>query len=130
MNVELEYVPDIVLQKVIVPEVLEIKKDHINLLGTQFLVLINEEGNFTRIKNILLDESSSFKLTELLWNFAFVHLTVQRSRGQFGHTEIGIKIKNILNKILRKLIRCRNLCDITILIQYMERKGTHINSLL
>ncbi len=130
MNVELEYVPDIALQKVIVPEVLEIKKDHINLLGTQFLVLIDEEGNFIRIKNILLDRASSFKLTELLWNFAFVHLTVQRSRGQFGHREIGVKIKKILDKILSKLIRCRNLCDITILIKYMERKGTHINSLL
>ncbi len=129
MNVELEYAPKVTLKE-IVPMVLEIKQDHINLLGTQFLILIDEEGNFKRIKNILLDESSSSKLTQLLWNFAFVHLTVQRSRGQFGHSEIGVNIKNILNKILSKLRRCRSMCDITTLIQYMEREGMRINSLL
>lgn len=129
MNIELQYAPNVILKE-IVPAVLEIKQDHINVLGTQFLVLIDEEGNFKSIKNIVLDEFSSSKLTQLLWNFAFIHLTVQRSRGQFGHSEIGIKIKNILNKILSKLRRCRSMCDITTLIQYMEREGMLINSLL
>lgn len=129
MIVELEHTPKVTLKE-IVPMVLEIKQDHINLLGTQFLILIDEEGNLKRIKNIILDESSSSKLTQLLWNFAFIHLTVQKSRGQFGHSEIAIKIKNILNKILSKLRRCRSMCDITTLIQYMEREGILINSLL
>lgn len=129
MNVDLEYAPDIFINKV-VPEALEIKKDHINILGTQFIVLIDDEGNFKRVNNILLDESSSYKFTQLLWNFAFVHVAVQKSNGQFGHTDLSIKIKNTLRKILNKLKRSSCIYDITTLIQYMEIEGAYIKNLL
>lgn len=129
MNVDLEYAPVVAIKK-IVPEVLEIKQDHVNVLGIRFLIVMDEEGNFTKIKDIRLDEINSLKLTQLLWNFAFVHLTVQRSRGQFGHADAGIKIKNILKKIRKKLKNCKSLCDITTLVEYMETEGLYINNLL
>ncbi len=136
MSIELEYATDIVLKKTdfvleeIIPEVLEIRKDAINILGTEFLIRIDEEGNFTKIKNILLDEPTSFKLTQLLWNLAFVHITVHRSRGQFGHAALGDKLKGILGKILNKLTVCSCLYDILLLIHFLEAEGSHINSLL
>ena len=129
MNVELEYAPEIIVRDVI-PEILEIKQDHINILGNHFLVLIDDEGNFKRINNILLDESSSFKFTQLLWNFAFVHVAVQKSKGQFGHIDASIKIKNTLKKILIKLKMSNCIYDITTLIQYMEIEGAYIKNLL
>lgn len=129
MNVELEYAQDVVIKE-LVPEVLEIKKNHINILGTEFLVSINDEGNFTRIKNISLDESSSFKLTQLLWNLAFVNLTIQRSRGQFGHVDAKNKTLKALRKILNKLKRSSCIYDITTLIHYIEIEGVYINNLL
>lgn len=129
MNVDLEYAPDKTIRE-IPPEVLEIKYDHINILGTRFVILIDEEGNFRKIKNILLDESNSFKLTQLLWNFAFVSLTVQRSKGQFGHQDASVKIKNTLKKILNKLTVSSCIYDITTLIQYMETEGAYIKNLL
>ncbi len=129
MNVELEYAPDIIVKKIL-PEILEIKKDCINILGTEFLVTINEEGNFIRIKNIKLDESSSFKLTQLLWNLAFINLTIQRSRGQFGHIKAKEKTLKALKKTLNILKRCRCVYDVKILIRYIEREGTCINKLL
>lgn len=129
MNIDLEYAAVVAIKKV-VPEVLEIKQDHINVLGIQFLILMDDEGNFTKIKNIRLDETNSLKLTQLLWNFAFVHLTVQRSRGQFGHADASIKINNILKKIRNKLKNCKSLCDIKTLVEYMETEGLYINNLL
>ncbi|WP_299210471.1 hypothetical protein [uncultured Dokdonia sp.] len=129
MNVDLEYAPEIIVREVI-PEILEIKQDHINILGNHFLVLIDEEGNFKRINNILLDESSSFKFTQLLWNFAFVHVAVHKSKGQFGHTDASIKIRNTLEKILTKLEVSNCIYDITTLIQYMEIEGAYIKNLL
>lgn len=129
MNLELEYAPNVIIEK-IVPEVLEIKKDRINLLGTEFLITINNEGNFIRIKNIKLDESTSFKLTQLLWNLAFVNLTIQRSRGQFGHVKAKEKTIKALKKTLNILKRCRCIYDVKILIRYIEREGTCINKLL
>ncbi|MEP0264431.1 hypothetical protein [Dokdonia sp.] len=129
MNVELEYAPDVVIKEP-TPEVLEIQKDRINILGTEFLVLINDEGNFIKIKNIRLDESSSGKLTQLLWNLAFINLTIQRSKGQFGHADAKDKTKRALRKILNKLRRCRCKYDIAALIKYIETEGTYINNLL
>jgi hypothetical protein len=129
MNVELEYAQDVVVRE-LTPEVLEIKKNHINILGTEFLVSIDDEGNFTRIKNINLDESSSFKLTRLLWNLAFVNLTIQRSRGQFGHIDAKNKTMKTLRKILNTLKRSSCIYDITTLIKYIEAEGTYINNLL
>ena len=136
MNVELEYATDVVLERTdfvleeILPEVLEIKKNTLNILGTEFLVHINEDGNFTKIKNIFLDESASFKLTQLFWNLAFVHLTVKRSEGQFGHKEVGDKLKIILRKLLNKLTICSCLYDISSLINFLETESSYINSLL
>lgn len=129
MNVELEYAPDVIIKK-IAPEVLEIKKDRINILGTEFLITINDEGNFIRIKNIKLDDSSSFKLTQLLWNLAFVNLTIQRSKGQFGHAKAKEKTIKVLKKTLNVLKRCRCIYDVKILIRYIEREGTCISKLI
>lgn len=129
MNIDLEYAQDIIVRDV-TPEFLEIKQDHINILGTQFSVLIDDEGNFKRVNNILLDKSSSFKFTQLLWNLAFVHATVQKSKGQFGHTDASIKIKNTLKKILNKLKMSNCIYDITTLIKYMEVEGAYIKNLL
>lgn len=129
MNIDLEYAPDIIIRDV-TPEVLEIKRDHINILGTRFLVLIDDQGNFKRVNNILLDKSSSFKFTQLLWNFAFVHVAVQKSKGQFGHTDASVKIKNTLKKILNKLKMSNCIYDITTLIKYMEVEGAYIKNLL
>ncbi|MFC4634967.1 hypothetical protein ACFO3O_13685 [Dokdonia ponticola] len=129
MNVELEYAPEIIVRDII-PKALEIKQDHINILGNHFLVLIDDEGNFKKINNILLDKSSSFKFTQLLWNFAFVLVAVQKSKGQFGHTDASIKIKKTLKKILIKLKMSNCIYDITTLIQYMEIERAYINNLL
>ena len=129
MNVELEYAPKSIIKR-IVPEVLEIKKDRVNILGTEFLTELNDEGNFVKIKNINLDESSSFKLTELLWNLAFVNLTIQRSKGQFGHAEAKEKTIKLLNKTLSKLKQCNCIYDIGVLIRYIEKEGSCIHKLL
>ncbi len=129
MNVELEYGSEVILKE-IASEVLEIKKDYINILGTKFLISINEKGNFTRIKNIKLDKSSSFKLTHLLWNLAFVNLTIQRSGGKFGHADAKRITMKALRKIHNNLKKSSCIYDITTLIHYLEIEGLYINNLL
>ena len=129
MNIELEYAPNDIINS-IVPEMLEIKKDAIHILGTKFLTVINDDGNFVKIKNVNLDESSSFQLTQLLWNLAFINLTIQRSRGQFGHAEAKTKTIKLLNKTLTKLKKCNCIYDIRVLIRYIEREGSCIHKLL